>query len=191
MKIKGLRKITKNKNNQAGFSYIDLLISMLIFMVGILAMVGALAANRMRAQIIEKQLAAKQLALSSMESILAAKELRPYDEVSGWDTIGNIGSNNINGVNRGIFETDFRPIRQGPGSDGIIGTSDDACNGTGACGSNNTPIVPGFTRKIEISDIESTDYTTIRQRNLQVTIRYQVNARSLEETIKTIITDYR
>lgn len=180
-----------SKSKQKGFSYIDVLISIMIFMVGILAMAGALASNRMRAQIIEKQLVAKQIALSSMESILAAKELNPYDEISGWDTVGNVGSNPINGINRGIFERDFRPIRQGPGTDGIIGTADDACSGAGACGSNNTPVVNGFYRNIEISDIASTDYTTIRQRNVLVTVKYQVNGRDLEESIKTIVTDYR
>lgn len=181
-----------DSNSQAGFSYIDLLISMVIFLVGILGMTGALAANRMRAQIIEKQLAAKQLGLSSLETILAAKELKPTEEISGWDTIGNVGSNPINNVNRGIFETDFRPIRQGNGADGIVGTADDACSNTAqACGTNDTPVIAGFARKIEIADVSSTEYSTIRQRNVTVTIRYQVNGRNMEEVIKTILTDYR
>jgi type II secretory pathway pseudopilin PulG len=179
------------KSDCKGFSYIDVMISMMIFMVGILAMTGALMSNRMRAQIIEKQLAAKQIALSSIESILAAKELNPSEEVSGWDQIGNVGSNNIGGQNRGIFETGFRPVRQGAGEDGVVGTSDDACTGTGACGSNNSPIQVGYERRILIEDIPSSDYSTIRQRNVSVTIRYQVNGRSLDETIKTIVTDYR
>jgi type II secretory pathway pseudopilin PulG len=179
-------------NNQAGFSYIDLMISMLIFLVGILAMTGALAANRMRATTIEKQLVAKQLALSSLESILAAKELKPNEEISGWDTIGNVGSNPVNDINRGIFLTGFLPIRQGNGTDGIIGTADDACENVSLpCNGNSSPVVVGFARKVEISDISSTDYTTIRQRNLKVTIRYQVNGRNMEEVIKTIVTDYR
>lgn len=164
---------------------------MLIFMIGILAMSGAILSNRMRSLVIEKQVVAKQQALSSLESILAAKELRPNDDVSGWDTIGNVGSNLVGGSNRGIFEVGFRPIRQGPGADGILGTADDACMGTGGCGSNNTPIVTGFERKIEITDISSTDYSTIRQRNVQVTISYQVNGRTLNEVLKTIVTDYR
>lgn len=181
-----------NVKNQAGFSYIDLMISMLIFLIGVLAMTGALAANRMRAATIEKQLLAKQIGLSSLESILAAKELKPSEDVSGWDTIGNVGSNSVGGVNRGVFETDFRPIRQGAGTDGIIGTSDDACtNTTVSCNGNSSPVVVGFARKIEISDINSSDYSTIRQRNLTVTIRYQVNGRNMEEVIKTIVTDYR
>jgi Tfp pilus assembly protein PilV len=184
---------TNTKNTyQQGFSYIDLMISMLIFMIGVLGMTGALAANRMRSQIIEKQLVAKQLALSSLESILAAKELKPAEEVSGWDTIGNVGSNPVNNLNRGIFETDFCPIRQSNGADGIVGTADDACeNTTSPCGTNGSPVIVGYSRKIEISDISSTDYTTIRQRNVKVTIRYQVNGRNMEEVIKTIVTDYR
>lgn len=185
-------KFKAESTNQSGFSYIDLLISMLIFMVGILGMTGALAANRMRSQIIEKQLIAKQVGLSSLESILAAKELTPSDEVSGWDTIGNVGSNPISNINRGIFETGFRPIRQGNGADGIIGTADDACeNTTNPCGSNSSPVIVGYARNVEISDISSTEYSTIRQRNVIVTIRYQVNGRNMEEVIKTIMTDYR
>lgn len=191
MKIKELRKAENENHKEKGFSYIDLLISMLIFMIGVLGMTGALAANRMRAQIIEKQLMAKQLGLSSLEAILAAKELKPSGDISGWDTIGNVGSNLIAGANRGIFETGFRPIRQGNGADGIVGTADDACEGTSACGTNTTPVMVGFARKIEITDISSQDYATIRQRTVIVTIRYQANARNMEEVIKTIITDYR
>ena len=185
-------KIKTDSQNQAGFSYIDLLISMLIFLIGVLAMTGALAANRMRATIIEKQLVAKQVGLSSLESILAAKELKPSDDFTGWDTVGNVGNNSVGGVNRGIFVTDFRPIRQGNGADGIIGTADDACESiTSACGTNSSPVAVGFARKIEITDISNADFSTIRQRDVKVTIRYQVNARNMEEVIKTIITDYR
>lgn len=186
-----MKKETEKKK-QAGFSYIDLMISMLIFMVGVLGMTGALAANRMRSQIIEKQLVAKQLALSSLESILAAKELRPNEDISGWDTIGNVGSNPVTNVNRGVFETGFRPIRQSNGADGIVGTADDACESTtAACGTNGSPVMVGYARKIEISDITSTDYSNIRQRNVVVTIRYQVNGKNMEEVIKTIVADYR
>ncbi len=191
MKIYKLNRNKPKNKRQHGFSYIDVMISMLIFLVGVLAMAGALMANRMRAQIIERQLVAKQLALSTLESILAAKELRPADEISGWDTIGNVGSNYVKNANRGIFLTGFSPIRQGNGEDGIIGTADDACSGTGACGTNNTPVQIGYDRKIEIIDITSIDYTAIRQRDVQVTIKYQVNGRLLEEVIKTIVTDYR
>ena len=191
MKIKEIQKIKRPSKSEKGFSYIDLLISMMIFLVGVLAMTGALAANRMRGLTIEKQLTAKQLALSSLESILAAKELKPTDEISGWDTIGNVGSNYVSGANRGIFETGFRPIRVGNGADGIVGTADDACTSTGACGSNSTAIIIGLYRKIEITDISSTDYSTVRQRNVLVTIRYQANGTSLDEEIKTIVADYR
>ena len=169
---KNLPKNKKNKRWQLGFSYIDVMISVVIFMVGIIAMTEALLFNRMRAQIIERQLEAKQMALSSLESILAAKELRPLDTISGWDTIGNVGSNPVGAVNAGIFESGFRPIRLGAGADGIIGTSDDACTGTGACGSNNSPVVVGLERKIEIEDIPSIDYATVRQRKVRVTVRY-------------------
>ncbi len=180
-----------NGRNQEGFSYIDVIIAMVIFLIGILGMTEALAFNRMRAQLIEKQLTAKQLVLSSMESVLAAKELNPDAEVTGWDTIGNVGFNNVNGVNRGIFETDFRPVRLSPGDDGIIGTVDDACTGNSACGTNNSPLLPGLDRKIEIEDIPSLDYIGIRQRTVKVTVRYQSNGRIFQESIKTIVTDYR
>jgi type II secretory pathway pseudopilin PulG len=191
--MRNVKKENKHRHTsqQRGFSYIDVMISITIFMVGILAMSGALLANRMRSQIIENQLIAKQLILSSLESVLAAKELKPNEEVTGWDTVGNIGSNPIQDINRGVFETGFRPVRQSPGEDGIIGTADDACVGTGGCGTNNSPVINGFERKIEITDISSVDYTTIRQRNVKIIIRYQANGRVLEESIKTIITDYK
>ena len=63
------------KSSQFGFSYIDVMIAIVIMMVGILAMVGALSANIVRSVESEKRTMAKQLALSTIESIVSAKEI--------------------------------------------------------------------------------------------------------------------
>lgn len=65
--------MTRKKDRQAGFSYIDVMIALVIMMVGILAMVGALSANLVRSLESEKRTLAKQLALSTIESIISAK----------------------------------------------------------------------------------------------------------------------
>ena len=61
--------------DQSGFSYIDVMIAIVIMMVGILAMVGALSANLVRSMESERRVMAKQLALSTIESIISAKEI--------------------------------------------------------------------------------------------------------------------
>src|SRR4051812_17132179 len=57
------------KTNESGFSYIDVMIALVILMVGILASAAALTANLVRSFETEKQVVAKQIALSTIESI--------------------------------------------------------------------------------------------------------------------------
>lgn len=186
----------KNLQKQDGFSYIDVLIGMLILMVGILGLAGAMAANLVRANESEKQILAKQIALSTLESIFSAREIAREDAVPSWESIGNVGSNPVDGVYRGIFLTDFCPIREQNGSDGVAGTADDACPEGNNCvvGSNPpnlSPVVPDFERRIEINDVPVPLGQPVLRREIRVTIRYRVNSGTRNETVSTMIGDYK
>jgi hypothetical protein len=188
------------KSNERGFSYIDVMIALVILMVGILASTAALTANLVRSYETEKQVIAKQIALSTIESIFSARDIARTGAVSGWSSIGNVGSNpDQNGNYQGIFLTDFRPIREDLGWDGVAGTVDDACGAGSACQvsgrpDNTSEVVKGFERKIVITDLQDSERPSpphaISRRRIDVTVRYFVNQLQREQTVSTIIANY-
>lgn len=99
----------------------------------------------------------------------------------------------------GIFLNGFNPIREEVGWDGVAGTADDACAGTGPCTvagqpTNSSPIVTGFQRQIVITDIDDPERQSppnpITRRQIDVTIRYFVNQATRTESMSTMITNY-
>lgn len=189
----------KRKKREQGFSYIDVMIALTIMLVGILAMTGAVMANLVRSYDTDKQVIAKQLALSTIESVFTAKEIKRNDgsglNVTGWDSIGNVGNNPVSGVPQGIFLTGFRPIRVEEGADGIFGTADDACDEGIACpganGATNTSrVLTGYTRQIEITDVQEGVNEAIGKRLVKVTVKYLVNGGSRQETMTTLVSFY-
>jgi hypothetical protein len=182
----------------SGFSYVEVMIALVILMIGILGMLSALTANMIRSYEAEKRVAAKQVALSTIESIIAAREIMRPGVIDGWDSLRNEGANPPMGTPDGIFVTDFRPIREELGWDGVAGTVDDACEGEGACAvsgrpTNTSAVVKGFQREIVITDIEDPERPApnpISRRQITVNIRYFVNHLVRTETVSTMITNY-
>lgn len=191
-----MQKKLAGYNNQNGFSYIDVMIALTILLVGVLAGVSALGANIVRSLETEKRIIAKQLALSTIESIFSAREISRPGVIDGWDSVRNFDP----GGEGGIFLTGFRPIREDLGWDGVAGTIDDACEGEGACNatnrpSNTSPIVKGFQRQIIISDVQDPDHPSpphpISRRKIEVTIKFYNNQAVREEKVTTLITNYQ
>ena len=185
----------KNRQNQAGFSYIEVMIALVILLIGVLGMASALSANLIRSYASEKQIVAKQAAVSTFESIISARDIKRVGAVEGWHTIGNVGTNPVAGVNAGIFLTGFNPIREDLGWDGVAGTADDACAGSGSCTvngkTNASDILSGFERQIVITDIADPERPdAIKRRKIEITIRYRVNQLTRDEVMSTIVTDY-
>lgn len=189
------------KSNERGFSYIDVMIALVILMVGILASVAALTANLVRSFETEKQAIAKQIALSTIESIFSAREIARPGSVAGWGAVGNVGTNpDSNGNMQGVFLIGFRPVREDMGWDGVAGTADDGCDAGSPCqvGSdpaNTSEVVGGYDRRIVITDLQDSERPTpphpISRRRVDVTVRYYVNRLQREQTVSTIITDYK
>ncbi len=188
------------KPNERGFSYIDVMIALVILMVGILASAAALTANLVRSYETEKQVIAKQIALSTIESIFSARDIARTGAISGWDSIGNVGSNpDAGGTPQGVFLNNFNPIRQDLGWDGVAGTVDDACPAGSACQvagrpDNTSPVLNGFVRRVVITDLQDPERPTpphaISRRRIDVTVRYNINQLQREQTVSTIITNY-
>jgi len=179
-----------NNNSQSGFLYIDVMIAIVILMIAILALLSAISWSVVQANGHEQQLLAKQVATSTMESIMAVKETDPVR--LGWPAIGNVGSNPdpVSGVNQGIFSVGFQAVRADAGPDEVIGTADD----TGAT-------VSQLRRRIVITDVCDPDRPSpticspagtspVRIRSVEVTITYNVGGLQRQEQLSTVLTDY-
>lgn len=186
----------KQHNSQSGFSYLDVMVAITILMVGILGATAAIAMSVMRSQETDKKALAKQLAYSTLESIFTARDMRKPRALEGWSQIGNVNTNPVNGVYMGVFLTGWTPVRRDPGLDGVIGTIDDSCAGSGNCtnydGSvNSSELIKNYERKIEITDLTTPnrDPSTwgILRRQIDITVRYRVNQLWREEKVSTII----
>ena len=193
------------KSNSSGFSYIDLMCAIVILMVGILAMVSALMANLVRSYESEKRVVAKQMALSTIESIISAKEIERPGVVDGWLSIRNVISPAPVGEPNGIFLPGWNPVREEQGWDGVAGTIADACADTGPCvvtgrPTNASAIVNGFERQITITDVDDPERPApnpIMRRRVDVVIRFPVGRATgaVGQTFgtrssSTIVTDY-
>jgi type II secretory pathway pseudopilin PulG len=184
-------------NSESGFSYIDVMIALVILLVGVLGLLSGITASIVQTRSQEQQLLAKQITTSTMESIMSVKESvrETVANFIGWGAVGNVGTNPnpINGVNQGIFLTGFRPVTTNPGPDEIVGTADD----TGAP-------VQGMQRQIVITDLCDPDRPSpaplcdpgpagqfpVRFRSVQITVRYQAGAIMQQEVLNTVLTDY-
>lgn len=190
--------------SEAGFSYIDVIIAIVILMVGILAMLSGISAAIVHSAAQEQQLGAKQIITSAMESIRSAKETdlnRPPEQIRlGWPAVGNVGSNPDPGPDgifetaddgppQGIFVTGFQQVTTGAGPDEIVGTGDD-----------NGQVVPSFRREIVITDVCDPDRPSyncptpgnnpVKMRTVTITITYFVGALQRQEVVRTVLADY-
>ncbi|HXF42219.1 MAG TPA: prepilin-type N-terminal cleavage/methylation domain-containing protein [Pyrinomonadaceae bacterium] len=173
---------------QAGFSYIEVMVAMVILMVGILGVMAAISGSVLMSRGQQQQLTARHIAATTMESIMSAKETDPSR--LGWKSIGNVGSNpDENGVPQGVFVNGYVQVLSGAGPDEVLGTADD-----------NGPAINGFSRKITITDICDPDRPSqncpqpgnwaVRMRSVEVRVRYVVGNSTREEVLRTILTDY-
>jgi hypothetical protein len=161
-------------------------------------MLAALSANLVRARESEQRVAAKQLALSTVESIISAKEIERAGVIEGWQSLRNTLAIPPVGEPNGIFLTGWNPVREEMGWDGVAGTVDDACAATGPCvvtgRPNNTSALVPFEREIIITDVEDPERPSpphrIMRRRIDVNIRFFVNQAIRTETASTIIADY-
>ena len=101
--------------DQSGFSLIEVMISMVILTIGLLAALAALGVTMAANQTSQEDMIARQLASEAMESIFNARNTSQV----GFSAIANTTA-----VPPGIFVSGTVPILCA-GPDGIIGTSDD------------------------------------------------------------------
>lgn len=188
-------------DNESGFSYIDVMCAIVILLIGILAMLSALTANLIRGFENEKRTQAKQAALSSLESVISVKEIGQAgsNAADNWKRLRNVQNVPAPEID-GVFLPGFRPVREDPGSDGLVGTLDDACGAPGTCTNpdtgivNTSPVVEGIEREVVITDIPDPERpfpNPITRRRVDVTVRFNISGVMRQERSSTIITNYK
>jgi type IV pilus assembly protein PilV len=113
-------------SREAGFTLLEVLISVFIVTIGLLGLLGVLGVAMAATQNSEELSISKRLANEALESILTARETDNVD----WTQIAN-GTCNIGqtcGGGNGVFVPGPQPINN-PGVDGVVGTNDDAAAG--------------------------------------------------------------
>lgn len=186
----------KSRRDENGFSYIDVMVAIVILMIGVIALAATLTANLVRSYETEKQILGKQVAVSTIESIISARDINRNGANDGWTTVANVDPGDPN--SRGIFLNGWTPIREDLGLDGVAGTADDACPSNAFCDvngyQNTSPEIPGFQRQIVITDVNDPERPTppnrIRRKTIAITIRYYSNQVSRQQTVSTMLTDY-
>lgn len=177
-----------NDKTSAGFSYIEVMIAIVILLVGMLALLSSISGAVLQSSGQQQQLTARHLAASAMESLMSVKETDPNR--LGWDAIGNVGSNpDVDGNPQGIFLTGVQPVMTDAGPDEVIGTADD-----------NGGALPRYQRQIVITDQCDPDRPSyncptpgsgrVRLRLVVITVFYYVGQLQRQERLTTVLSDY-
>lgn len=179
----------KKRNKERGFSLVETIIALVVMLIGILAAMSAMSFGIMSVQESEKRSLSKEYARSTMETIFSMRDLAAFDTLNAAQTYHWEAMQIKVGSNGGVYLDGWTPIRESPGADGLFGTADDACQAGGACvvggTTNNSAVINGFERKLEIFDI--TENGVVRKRRITVRIRYYVGLLAREEVESTII----
>jgi type II secretory pathway pseudopilin PulG len=168
------------ERSQAGFTLLETMIATFVLVVGLLGLAATLAQGLAWMNVSQYEYIAQQKASEAIESIFTARD----QGQATWSTICNVGSTVCS---NGIFLTGPQLLCD-PGTDGILGTSDDyvsgSCpstattdsvllpNSSGVFGASPTrmPLTQyNFKRTITISSV--TGVPNLRQ--IQITITYR------------------
>jgi prepilin-type N-terminal cleavage/methylation domain-containing protein len=146
------------KTSERGFTLLEVMFSMIVMTVGLVALLGVMGLAMASTQTSEQLAISKRLANEALEGILTARETTQVQ----WSNIANGNCAVGTGCTTGIFLAGPQAISL-PGVDGIIGTSDDAAAGpqileqpgasgvwAGTCPPDNCISLTNFTRTISI-----------------------------------------
>ncbi len=194
--MKHLSQLASEKprsEKQAGFTLIEVMISMVVLTVGLVSLLGVMGIAMAATQSSEQLAVSKQLANEAMEGILTARESSNLS----WSQIQNTGAG-------GVFLTGMNPVYNS-GLDGIIDTADDAASGyqtlrlPGPDGIYNTAddvLLPlsNYQRQIVIQNATDDNGVQLGDlRSVTITVQYQPPQYKIPQTyvLSTYISPYR
>lgn len=157
------------KSDQSGFTLLEAVVAIAILTIGLVGTAAAVTYALQFSAISENVTKSKLLLMASIEQIESLRNSRRLE----YKQIANIGAvNNADAANAfSGFSTDFQPIFETPGADGVFGTPDDA-NAAGADGifgtADDVPAssMPQYSRQIIITELSGSI------KKVQVLVRY-------------------
>ncbi len=177
---------------QQGFTLIEVMISMVVLSVGLVALLGVMGMAMAATQGSQERAVAKQLANEAMEGILTARETANIP----WSSIQNQG-------NGGIFLSGMQQIYNA-GPDGIIDTADDAGSGEqtlqlpgpdGIFGTADDVFLPltNYQRQIDIEPVVVGGAPLGNLRSVTITVQFQTPQFKIPQQyiMSTFISPYR
>ncbi len=201
-------KAGARKHEEAGFSLLEVMLSMVILMVGLISLAGVFGLAMASTQTTQQDMIAKQLANEAYESIVTARNTSQID----WDEIQNNGGTQYCTdlpSPCGIFigsagVAQFQPIYNA-GADGIFGTADDANAGEqtlrepgpdGSYGDVDDVIIPltTFQRAIQIAPVfDASGDIEPSLRSVTITVEYRVPKLKVMKTyvLNSFISQYQ
>ena len=166
---------------ERGFSLIETVIAMGLMATALLGLAALLTAGARRIGTTPGDLTATQKAAEAIESVFSARDTQTVR----WAQLRNVADG-------GIFLDGPQPLKE-PGSDGLLGTADDAAIETVVLpgpdqqlGTNDdvTVTLNGFTREIQIRDVEA------NLRMITVIITYQQGSATRTYTLTSYISNF-
>lgn len=169
-----------------GFTLIEVCVAMLLVTTSALALAGMIAFSARMALGSQDQVIASQRASEAVESVFKSRDTR----LLTWTQIRNVAGQS--GADGGIFLDAERDIRD-PGPDGLINTADDGAlietitpgpDGLLGTGDDQHAPLSGFTREIEIRDLEP------NLRQLRVIVRYRTFLGQRQYVVTTYVSAF-
>ena len=159
------------RQDERGFSLIEVMVAMFILTAGLLPLAGLFAVSVQRMGASTPMLIAREKAREAIESVHAARDTGE----ASWATIRNQADG-------GVFLDVATPIRD-PGPDGLVNTGDDGAAQV---------FVTELTREIDILplNIDGTETVNLNLREVRVTVRYRVNSLWYSYVMTTFISSY-
>lgn len=163
--------LRKHLNSESGVTILEMVVAMLILTIGLLGLAASIGYAVTVSNKGRNLTNTKLLVVSLLEQM---ETLRNTEQLT-FGQIANQGSVDNTGASRTFvgFPTTFQQLSINPGPDGIFGTSDDLISpgpdnvyGTTDDTIDNTWAVPGYQRKITITNLST------NLKRVEVTLRY-------------------
>lgn len=166
------------RSNESGFTLLESIVAIAILTIGLVGTAAAVTYALQFSAISQNVTKSKLLLMASVEQIESLRNSRRLE----YKQIANAGAvNNTDVVNTfSGFSTDYLPIYETPGADGVFGTADDTIS-PGADGNYGTAddgpaqALPQYARQIIITELSGSI------KKVQVNVRYPGKGDTLGE----------
>jgi prepilin-type N-terminal cleavage/methylation domain-containing protein len=182
-------------DRQSGFTLIEVVISIVILMVGLLSVLAVFGVAMANTQTVQMDQIARQKTMEAVESVYTARQTQQL-------TFAQIAN-----TPTGIFKTGFQDVLSA-GPDGLVGTADDGTGPNPGCpGTYQCVVLPGvdgkmgdavtyelknFKRQIQIANVNNPDGTpNLNLKQIIATVQYSNGRTQKTYQVQGLISSFR